>query len=33
MHISDCIGGWCFYDESFNEESKLDEQDMLIKVK
>ncbi|MCM0661472.1 Eco57I restriction-modification methylase domain-containing protein [Coprococcus sp. B2-R-112] len=25
MHISDCIGGWCFYDESFNEESKLDE--------
>ena len=25
MHISDCIGGWCFYDETFNEESKLDE--------
>lgn len=25
MHISNCIGGWCFYDETFNEESRLDE--------
>ena len=25
MHMSDCLGGWCFYDESFNEETKLDE--------
>lgn len=25
MHMSDCLGGWCFYDETFNEETKLDE--------
>lgn len=25
MHMSDCLGGYCFYDETFTEESKLDE--------
>lgn len=25
MHMSDCLGGWCFYDETFEEENKLDE--------
>jgi superfamily II DNA or RNA helicase len=25
MHMSDCLGGWCFYDESFEEDKKLDE--------
>lgn len=24
MHMSDCLGGWCFYDETFKEENKLD---------
>lgn len=24
MHMSDCLGGYCFYDESFNESNKLD---------
>lgn len=24
MHMSDCLGGYCFYDESFKEEGKLD---------
>lgn len=24
MHMSDCLGGWCFYDESFKEENILD---------
>ena len=25
MHMSDCLGGYCFYDETFTEEGKLDE--------
>ena len=25
MHMSDCIGGWCFYDETFSEENKLED--------
>jgi len=25
MHMSDCLGGWCFYDENFEEDNKLDE--------
>lgn len=25
MHMSDCIGGYCFYDETFMESAKLDE--------
>lgn len=25
MHMSDCLGGYCFYDKSFTEEGKLDE--------
>lgn len=25
MHMSDCLGGWCFYDETFSEENELDE--------
>lgn len=25
MHMSDCLGGWCFYDETFSEDNKLDE--------
>ena len=25
MHMSDCIGGWCFFDEAFSEEGYLDE--------
>lgn len=25
MHMSDCLGGYCFYDDSFSEEKKLDE--------
>ena len=25
MHMSDCLGGYCFYDETFNEETKLDQ--------
>ena len=25
MHMSDCIGGWCFYDASFSEDGRLDE--------
>lgn len=25
MHMSDCLGGWCFYDETFSEDAKLDE--------
>lgn len=24
MHMSDCLGGWCFYDETFAEENKPD---------
>ena len=24
MHMSDCLGGYCFFDETFNEEKKLD---------
>lgn len=24
MHMSDCLGGYCFYDETFSEESKLE---------
>ena len=24
MHMSDCLGGYCFYDESFSEDGKLD---------
>lgn len=24
MHMSDCIGGWCFYDETFAEDKRLD---------
>lgn len=24
MHMSDCLGGWCFYDETFKEENQLD---------
>lgn len=23
-HISDCLGGWCFYDSNFSEDTKLD---------
>lgn len=25
MHMSDCLGGYCFYDETFTEDGKLDE--------
>lgn len=25
MHMSNCLGGWCFYDESFSNEAKIDE--------
>lgn len=25
MHMSDCLGGWCFYDEIFSEDGRLDE--------
>lgn len=25
MHMSDCMGGYCFYDETFTEDAKLDE--------
>lgn len=25
MHMSDCLGGWCFYDETFTEDGKIDE--------
>ena len=25
MHMSDCLGGYCFYDDSFSEEKKLEE--------
>lgn len=25
MHMSDCLGGWCFYDETFSEDGRLDE--------
>lgn len=25
MHMSDCLGGYCFYDETFTEEGKLEE--------
>lgn len=25
MHMSDCLGGWCFFDESFSEQNLLDE--------
>ena len=25
MHMSDCLGGWCFYDETFSEDGCLDE--------
>jgi len=24
MHMSDCLGGWCFYDETFSEDGQLD---------
>lgn len=24
MHMSDCLGGWCFYDETFSEDGRLD---------
>ncbi len=25
MHMSDCLGGFCFYDDTFTEEGKIDE--------
>ena len=25
MHMSDCLGGWCFYSETFSEDGRLDE--------
>ena len=24
MHLSDCLGGWCFYDETFSEDGRLE---------